>query len=168
MRDAPRPRGNRLPYLSRLGKCAHQEPRVRTEEAKASRAAVTTRWYARGSSMIQKAKPSALCPPHRGAVGAHILKVKLPTDHSKQAQAKRAHDTVVVPTGTLTEWAPPTFGGHRIVIVSDGATKEKNESAFDEAHAIRDGGGLASIIGGNSFQRPREHGLPFLETITEI
>jgi class I fructose-bisphosphate aldolase len=39
---------------------------------------------------------------------------------------------------------------------------------FDEARAIRDGGGFGSIIGRNSFQRPREHALKFLETIMDI
>ena len=39
---------------------------------------------------------------------------------------------------------------------------------FDEARAIRDGGGFGSIIGRNCFQRPKEHALKFLETIMGI
>jgi class I fructose-bisphosphate aldolase len=39
---------------------------------------------------------------------------------------------------------------------------------YDEARAVRDGGGSGSIIGRNSFQRPREHALGFLSTIMKI
>jgi hypothetical protein len=39
---------------------------------------------------------------------------------------------------------------------------------FDEARAIRDGGGFGSIIGRNSFQRPKEHALRFLQRIMKI
>ena len=39
---------------------------------------------------------------------------------------------------------------------------------FDEARAIRDGGGFGSIIGRNSFQRERPEALKFLDTIMKI
>lgn len=39
---------------------------------------------------------------------------------------------------------------------------------FDEVRAIRDGGGFGSIIGRNSFQRPRADALDFLGTIMNI
>jgi class I fructose-bisphosphate aldolase len=39
---------------------------------------------------------------------------------------------------------------------------------FDEARAIRDGGGFGSIIGRNSFQRPKEQALKLLQTIMKI
>ena len=61
-----------------------------------------------------------------------------------------------------------TFDGRRIVIFSGGAKKDKDEDVFDEARAIRDGGGFGSIIGRNSFQRPKEHALKFLDTIMQI
>ena len=54
------------------------------------------------------------------------------------------------------------------VIFSGGPKKDSDEAVFDEARAIRDGGGFGSIIGRNSFQRPREHALKFLETIMGI
>ena len=54
------------------------------------------------------------------------------------------------------------FNGTRIVIFSGGATKENDEPLFDECRGIRDGGGFGSIMGRNSFQRPRDHALRFL------
>ena len=39
---------------------------------------------------------------------------------------------------------------------------------YDEARGIRDGGGFGSIIGRNSFQRPRAEALEFLKTIMHI
>jgi class I fructose-bisphosphate aldolase len=54
------------------------------------------------------------------------------------------------------------------VIFSGGPKKESDEAVFDEARAIRDGGGFGSIIGRNSFQRPKAHALKFLDTIMKI
>jgi len=39
---------------------------------------------------------------------------------------------------------------------------------FDDARAIRDGGGFGSIIGRNSFQRSREEALAMLGKLVEI
>jgi class I fructose-bisphosphate aldolase len=61
-----------------------------------------------------------------------------------------------------------SFNGRRIVIFSGGATKENDEAIFDECRGIRDGGGFGSIIGRNSFQRPRDHALRFLDTVMKI
>ncbi len=49
------------------------------------------------------------------------------------------------------------FNGRRIVVFSGGAAKDL-EGLYDEARGIRDGGGNGSIIGRNTFQRPRERG----------
>lgn len=57
--------------------------------------------------------------------------------------------------------------GGRIVIFS-GGPREEDEMVFEEVRAIRDGGGFGSIIGRNSFQRPRRGAIKFLQTIMEI
>jgi class I fructose-bisphosphate aldolase len=59
------------------------------------------------------------------------------------------------------------FGGRRIVVFSGGG-KKNEQNLFDEAKAIRDGGGNGSIIGRNSFQRPKEDALKLLGTLIEI
>jgi len=59
------------------------------------------------------------------------------------------------------------FNGRRIVVFSGGAAKGE-AGIFDEARAIRDGGGNGSIIGRNTFQRPREEALKLLDTLIKI
>ena len=59
------------------------------------------------------------------------------------------------------------FGGRRIVVFSGGAAKGE-DAVYDDARAIRDGGGNGSIIGRNTFQRSREDALAMLGKLVEI
>ncbi len=105
-------------------------------------------------------------------LGAHIVKVKLPSDHLEQSSAKSVYEKVAIPRATLAERVrhvvQSSFNGRRIVIFSGGAKKESEESIFDEARAIRDGGGFGSIIGRNTFQRERDSALAMLDKIIRI
>jgi class I fructose-bisphosphate aldolase len=104
-------------------------------------------------------------------LGAHIVKVKPPTAHIEQAAAKKVYEKERIPVGTLAERirhvVQSAFGGRRIVIFSGGEAKE-TAAIFDEVRAIRDGGGFGSIIGRNSFQRPRAEALDFLRQVMDI
>ncbi len=59
------------------------------------------------------------------------------------------------------------FKGRRILIFSGGEAKD-TAAIFEEVRAIRDGGGFGSIIGRNSFQRPRSEALDFLRQVMDI
>ena len=61
-----------------------------------------------------------------------------------------------------------TFAGKRIVIFSGGEAKDSDAAVLDDVRAIREGGGYGSIIGRNSFQRPRAEALKFLDTVMKI
>ena len=50
---------------------------------------------------------------------------------------------------------------------SGGASKGL-DGLYNEIRGIRDGGGNGSIIGRNTFQRPREEALQMLDTIIKI
>ena len=50
---------------------------------------------------------------------------------------------------------------------SGGASKGL-EGIYDEARGIRDGGGNGSIIGRNTFQRPRAEAMQMLDTLIKI
>src|SRR5207302_541868 len=104
-------------------------------------------------------------------LGAHVIKVKLPSAHLEQAAAKKVYESTQVPIGTLAERVrhvvQAAFNGRRIVIFSGGAAN-KDEAVFDEVRAIRDGGGFGSIIGRNSFQRKKPEALKFLSTVMGI
>jgi class I fructose-bisphosphate aldolase len=60
------------------------------------------------------------------------------------------------------------FAGRRIVIFSGGATEPDEATFLDEIRAIHAGGGFGSIIGRNTFQRPRLQALELLKAVMEI
>jgi class I fructose-bisphosphate aldolase len=59
------------------------------------------------------------------------------------------------------------FKGRRIVVFSGGAKKGADQ-VYQDARDIRDGGGNGSIIGRNTFQRPREEAIDMLTRIINI
>ncbi len=59
------------------------------------------------------------------------------------------------------------FDGRRMVVFSGGATKDLG-GVYKDARAIRDGGGNGSIIGRNSFQRPRDEALAMLNKLNNV
>jgi class I fructose-bisphosphate aldolase len=81
------------------------------------------------------------------------------------------YESAKIPIATLAERVKhvvqSSFDGRRIVIFSGGA-KSEDQHVFEEARAIRDGGGFGSIIGRNSFQRPKAEAIKFLHTIMGI
>lgn len=154
----------------------YEELRELAQEAKSCGLAVVVWSYPRGSSMSKAGETAidvvAYAAHIAAQLGAHLIKVKLPTEHIEQAEAQKAYAKAGVPIATLADRVrhvvQSTFDGRRIVIFSGGAKKDDDEDVFDEARAIRDGGGFGSIIGRNSFQRPRDHALRFLHTIMKI
>ena len=104
-------------------------------------------------------------------LGAHIIKVKLPTDHIEQDEARKVFEKQRIPIDTMAERVANivqcTFNGRRIVIFSGGAF-DTDEKLIEEIVAIREGGGFGSIIGRNSFQRPKADALRLLSRIMEI
>jgi DhnA family fructose-bisphosphate aldolase class Ia len=58
--------------------------------------------------------------------------------------------------------------GRRIVIFSGGAAVFDDVKLLDEIRSIHAGGGFGSIIGGNSFQRPKPEALRMLRAVMDI
>ena len=104
-------------------------------------------------------------------LGAHIIKIKLSTDHLENKDAKKVYEAQGIDVSTqaarVAHCMDAAFGGRRIVVFSGGAAKGA-DAVFDDARAIRDGGGNGSIIGRNSFQRSREDALEMLGQLVEI
>jgi fructose-bisphosphate aldolase, class I len=154
----------------------YSQLRALAEEARSYGLAVVVWSYPRGSSMSKDGETAidvvAYAAHIAAQLGAHIIKVKLPSAHVEQAEAQKAYTKAAVPIATLAERVrhvvQSSFDGRRVVIFSGGAKKDDDEAVFDEARAIRDGGGFGSIIGRNSFQRPHEHAVKFLQTIMGI
>ena len=70
-------------------------------------------------------------------------------------------------TARIAHVVQSCYAGRRLVVFSGGEAKDL-DGIFNEARAIRDGGGNGSIIGRNTFQRPREDALAMLDSIIKI
>ena len=104
-------------------------------------------------------------------LGAHIIKIKLSTDPLENKDAKKVYEAQGIDVSTqaarVAHCMDAAFGGRRIVVFSGGAAKGA-DAVYDDARAIRDGGGNGSIIGRNSFQRSREDALAMLGKLVDI
>ena len=145
------------------------------EEA-ARKGVATVIWsYPRGEAVTKDGETAidvaAYAAQIAALLGAHIIKIKLSTDHLMLPEAKKVYESREIAIASQTERVrhcmQASFNGRRIVVFSGGAAKGA-ESVYDDARAIRDGGGNGSIIGRNTFQRPREEALAMLSQLVDI
>lgn len=144
-------------------------------EAKAKGLAVVVWSYPRGSDLSKAGETAidvvAYAAQIAAQMGAHVIKVKLPSNHVELGEAQKAyqkhHVPITTPAERVRHVVQSAFDAKRIVIFSGGAAKG-DEEFFDEVRAIRDGGGFGSIIGRNSFQRVKEDAHAFLDTVMGI
>ena len=152
-----------------------EEFRELAEEAKAVGLACVLWSYPRGGKLSRDGETAidvtAYAAHLAAEMGAHIIKVKPPTDFIEQDDARKVYDSERIDVSTLSariaHVMQSAFAGRRIVVFSGGAAKDLN-GVLDEIRAVRDGGGNGSIIGRNTFQRPREQALEMLDTIIQI
>ena len=102
-------------------------------------------------------------------LGAHIIKVKLPSDHVEQEDAKKSYAGAdwSKQSDRVAHVVKACFNGRRIVVFSGGAAKEA-DAVYQDARDIRDGGGNGSIIGRNTFQRERGEAIAMLDKLVNI
>jgi class I fructose-bisphosphate aldolase len=152
-----------------------EEAREIIAEAKSYGLATVVWSYPRDGDLSSKGETALdICAyaTHIAALlGAHIIKVKLPSDYIEQDGVADLYAKTGVKYDTLTDRVrhvmKSAFNGRRIVVFSGGGKKGENV-IFEEAQAIRDGGGNGSIIGRNSFQRSREDALVLLDKVIGI
>ncbi len=152
-----------------------EELRELAAEAKAAGLAVVVWSYPRGPA-LDKAGETAfdICAyaAHMAALlGAHIIKVKLPSEVVSLEAAKPVYEANNIPKATLAQRVAHVvqacFAGKRLVVFSGGETKSL-EDIYNDARAIRDGGGNGSIVGRNTFRRPKAEALDMLAKIIAI
>lgn len=152
-----------------------EEAREIIAEAKSYGLAAVVWSYPRGGNISKDGETAidvvAYAAHMAALIGAHIIKVKLPTDYIEQGDAKKAYEGNNVPIATAAERVEhimqAAFNSRRLVVFSGGATKGE-DSVFDDARAIYAGGGNGSIIGRNTFQRPRDKAIALLNQVIGI
>ncbi len=152
-----------------------EEIREMSEEAKSYGLATVIWSYPRGgdlSKIGETAMDICAYAAHIAALlGAHIIKVKPPTQALENLEAVKVYEKVKIPVATLEDRIrhvmKTTFNNRRIVVFSGGNAKGESE-IYSEIREIYKGGANGSIIGRNTFQRPREEALKMLENIIQI
>lgn len=152
-----------------------EEVRAAAAEARAHGLAVMIWAYPRGGTLSKEGETAldvtAYSVQIAALLGAHIIKVKLPSEHIEQVEAKAAYAAMDADFSLLRHRVAhvmeAALGGRRIVVFSGGPAKDA-AVLLEEARAIRDGGGHGSIVGRNSFQRPRQDALDLLDQIVQI
>jgi class I fructose-bisphosphate aldolase len=152
-----------------------EEARELAEEAKAVGLAVVMWSYPRGGMLSKEGETGIdVCAyaAHMAALlGAHVIKVKPPTAHLEQPEAKKVFEAQKIDISTLEKRIAhvmqAAFAGRRVVVFSGGGAKG-SDAVYDEIRGIAKGGANGSIIGRNTFQRPRDEALQMLDNIIKI
>lgn len=152
-----------------------EEIRELSEEAKSYGLAVVVWSYPRGGDLSKIGETAIdICAyaTHIAALlGAHIIKVKPPTQALENLEAIKVFEKMKIPVATLEERIKhvmkSAFAGRRIVVFSGGNAKGEEE-IYNEIREIYKGGANGSIIGRNTFQRPKAEALKMLEKIVKI
>ena len=152
-----------------------EEIREMSAEAKSVGIATVIWSYPRGEAVTKAGELavdiSAYAAHMAALLGAHIIKVKLATDDLEQPEARKVYEAQNIDVSTqakrVAHVMQASFNGRRIVVFSGGA-KKGADSVYDDARAIRDGGGNGSIIGRNTFQRERGEALEMLAKLIRI
>jgi class I fructose-bisphosphate aldolase len=153
----------------------YQQIRAIGEEAKRHGLVVVIWSYPRGSGLSKAGETGidvcAYAAQIAAQLGAHIIKIKCPTDHIEQDAARKVYEKEKVPIADpadrIRHVVQSAFNGRRIVIFSGGPATT-DEALLAEITAIHKGGGFGSIIGRNSFQRKKVDALKLLGRVMDI
>jgi class I fructose-bisphosphate aldolase len=136
----------------------------------------TVLWaYPRGAGLSKQGETAvdvvAYAAQTAAQLGAHVIKVKPPTDFIELAEAKKVYEKYAIPTATLKDRiahvVQSAFNGRRIVIFSGGEAKS-TEEVLKEVAEIAAGGAFGSIMGRNAFQRPKKEAIELLHAVMDI
>ena len=104
-------------------------------------------------------------------LGAHIIKVKPPTENIENKDLKKSYDSsktdLSLLSNRISHIKKCAFNHKRIVVFSGGNSKNTDD-LLEEIKQINLGGGNGSIIGRNTFQRPKEDAINLLKKIIAI
>lgn len=153
----------------------YEDLREITLEAKRKGLVVIVWSYPRGAGLSKAGETAVDVCSYAASIaaqlGAHIVKVKPPTDHVEQKESKELYEKFKTPISTLADRTRhvihTTFGGKRIVIFSGGESKG-TDALLEDVRQMAAGGAFGSIMGRNAFQRPRGESLKLLADVMDI
>jgi class I fructose-bisphosphate aldolase len=153
----------------------YSEFREISAEAKANGLVVVLWCYPRGSGLSKEGETAidviAYAAQIAAQLGAHIIKVKPPTEAIEQEAARKVYESEGIDVSSLSERiahvVQSAFNGQRITIFSGGAAKGTDE-VLAEIKDIAKGGGFGSIMGRNAFQRPKSEAIELLQSVMQI
>ncbi len=146
-----------------------------TLEAKSAGLAVVVWSYPRGPGLDKAAETAFdICAyaAHMAALmGAHIIKVKPPSEVLSLPAAKKVYEEQRIDGSTMAKRVAHVvqccFAGRRLVVFSGGEHAD-TEGLLHIVRGLAEGGANGSIIGRNTFQRPREEALALLGQVIDI
>jgi fructose-bisphosphate aldolase, class I len=150
--------------------------RIHAEEAKRTELAVVAWPNAPGSSLSTDSD-TAIDVVGYGVqivvpLGAHVIKMKLPTAHVEQEVAGKVRGehriAISTPTECVRHVANRDFAGRRIVLFSGGPANLHDRKLLGGIRAIHAGEGFGSIIGGNPFRHPKEEAIRMPSAVMDI
>ena len=152
----------------------YEEIAEASREAKKAGLAVVIWSYARGEQLSKEGETGidviAYSAHIASQLGANIVKVKPPTAHIEQAEAKKVYEAQGIKVGTMAQRiehvVKSCFNGKRIVIFSGGEAKSTPE-LLEEVKQLAQGGAFGSIMGRNAFQRPKKESIELLHNVME-
>ena len=159
---------------SSFRKNMYEEIQQAASEAKKAGLVVVIWSYARGEQISKDGETGidviAYSAHIAAQLGAHIIKVKPPTAHIEQAEAKKVYEAQGIKVSNLSDRVrhvvQSSYNGKRIVIFSGGEAKGTTE-LLEEVKQIAQGGAFGSIMGRNAFQRPKKESIELLKNVME-
>jgi fructose-bisphosphate aldolase, class I len=131
--------------------------------------------YPRGPNIDKESETSidtiAYATHIAALLGAHIIKVKPPSSSVTNNDLKKQYSKFLSNIESLSDRIKhikkSAFNSKKLVVFSGGNAKGTQEM-LEEIEQIKDGGGNGSIIGRNTFQRPRAEALQLLQSVINI
>ncbi|MBE8221418.1 MAG: class I fructose-bisphosphate aldolase [Bdellovibrionales bacterium] len=156
-------------------KMMYEEVAEISKEARSKGLAVIIWSYARGGDISKQGQTAidvvAYAAQIAAQLGAHIIKVKPPTEYIEQEAAKKVYVKNKIKISSLKDRVShildSTFNGKRILIFSGGEAKS-TEDILSEIKSLAAGGSFGSIVGRNAFQRPKKEAISLLQNIMDI
>lgn len=153
----------------------YEEIQKASAEAKRAGLAVVVWSYPRGEGISKDGETAidvvAYSAQIAAQLGAHIIKVKPPTEFIEQPEAKKVFERQGIRFGKMADRTrhvvESCFNGKRIVIFSGGASKG-TEDVLEEVRGLAQGGSFGSIMGRNAFQRPKAEAIQLLHSVMDI